>query len=44
MLRSLPGLVLAGTLVLAGCGVGREADDAAEPPPITKAQLAAMVL
>jgi hypothetical protein len=45
MPRSLRGLVLAGALVLAGCGVGgQKADDSAEPKPITKAQLAAMVL
>jgi len=45
MPRSLRGLVLAGALVLAGCSVGgQEAREPAEQPPITKAQLAAMVL
>ena len=45
MPRSLRGVVLAGTLVLAGCGLGgQEARDPVEPSPITKAQLAAMVL
>jgi hypothetical protein len=37
--------VLAGALVLAGCSVGgREAQEPTEHPPITKAQVAAMVL
>lgn len=46
MPRSLRGLALAGALlVLAGCSVGgREAQEPTEQPPITKAQLAAMVL
>jgi hypothetical protein len=45
MPRSLRGLVLAGTLLLAGCSVGgQEAREPAQPQPITKAQLAAMVL
>jgi hypothetical protein len=45
MPRSLRGLFLAGALVLAGCGVGgQEARDAVDPPEVTKAQLAAMVL
>ena len=45
MPRSLRGLILAGALVLAGCGVGGEkARDAVEEPEVTKAQLAAMVL
>jgi hypothetical protein len=45
MPRSLRGLVLAGALVLAGCGVGGEkARDVVEEPEVTKAQLAAMVL
>ena len=46
MPRSLRGLLLAGALVLlAGCGVGgQKGDDSAKPEPITKAQLAAMVL
>lgn len=46
MPRSLRGLALAGALlVLAGCSVGgREAREPAEQLPITKAQLAAMVL
>lgn len=41
----LRGLVLAGALVLAGCGVGAgDSGDAVEQPKVTKAQLAAMVL
>ncbi len=45
MQRFLPGLVLAGALVLTGCGVGGEnAREAAEQPEITKRQLAVMVL
>lgn len=45
MPRFLRGLVLAGALVLAGCGVGQdEAPKAVEQPTITQAQLAAMVL
>ncbi len=45
MPRILRGLVLAGALVLAGCGLGgNDSRDAAEQPKITKAQLAAMVL
>ena len=45
MPRSLRGLILAGALVLAGCGVGgQEAQEPTEPHAITKAQLASMVL
>ena len=45
MVRSLRGVVLAGTLVLAGCGLGgQEAGEPVEPAPVTKAQLATMVL
>ena len=45
MPRFLPGLVLAGALLLAGCGFGQKGEPAAvEQPEITKAQLAAMVL
>lgn len=45
MPRSLPGLVLAGALVLAGCSLGgQEARESVEQPAITKAQLADMVL
>jgi hypothetical protein len=43
--RSLRGIVLAGALLLAGCGLGKNADPAAvEQTEVTKAQLAAMVL
>jgi hypothetical protein len=45
MPRSLRGLVLAGALVLAGCGVGgQQARDGADEPELTKEQLAMMVL
>ncbi|HXV32679.1 MAG TPA: hypothetical protein VD769_01620 [Gaiellaceae bacterium] len=45
MPRSLRGLVLAGTLLLAGCGLGgKEQSQPAEQPKITQGQLAAMVL
>ena len=45
MPRSLPGLILAGALVLAGCSVSEQkASEPAKQPAITKAQLAAMVL
>jgi hypothetical protein len=45
MPRSLPGLVLAGALLLAGCSLGsKNAEEPVEQLPITKAQLAAMVL
>jgi hypothetical protein len=45
MPRSLRGLVLAGALLLAGCGLGaNEQTQPAEQPKITRAQLAAMVL
>ena len=45
MPRFLPGIVLAGVLLLAGCGLGQKDEPAAgEQPEITKAQLAVMVL
>lgn len=45
MPRFLPGMVLAGVLLLAGCGLGQKDEPAAgEQPEITKAQLAVMVL
>lgn len=45
MPRFLPGVVLAGALLLAGCGLGQKDEPAAvEQPEVTKAQLAAMVL
>jgi hypothetical protein len=45
MPRFVRGLVLAGALVLAGCGAGgNDASTTAERPKITQAQLAAMVL
>jgi hypothetical protein len=45
MPRSLRGIVLAGALLLAGCGLGKNADPAdVEQTEVTKAQLAAMVL
>lgn len=45
MPRLLRGLVLAGALLLAGCGVGgNDQPKTAEQPKITKRQLAAMVL
>ena len=45
MPRIARGLVLAGALVLAGCGLGGESSgESSQQPAITKAQLAAMVL
>jgi hypothetical protein len=45
MPRFLRGIVLAGALLLAGCGLGKNVDPAAvEQTEVTKAQLAAMVL
>jgi len=45
MPRSLRGLVLAGALLLAGCGLGgQEQAKPVEQPKITQAQLATMVL